>query len=406
MLGIKNSIYEPNARFFFCKNAYLLSKKALLPESISTDGEKEAFESHKDNLKQYIEDFEYTYPDYLHTDHSDTHREQFMNRKHKIYLEWVAQNKLFLNFTNNLITEEYAYEDCLNLPPFTQNINYLLLASEELAYHSHFEEIKDSYKYARYLFHTAMQIPLDTQHLYNSTNFQVDSNDSTFYSLKANHYKTALRCLYSLQDKIAYFIYKFYKVSESEISEHEVNISRIFLSGNKPAAWLNNINNPFLKALFFLSQDIIDTSERNGTSNKDPNANIFVADVNFPRANIANKIRNALEHKSLKIVDAFGYELSQRVYNPENTLKAAEKKLSELDADSEEHKELVELIEEKKRLQSYGEAISIDDLEQQIMDLFKMSKTAMMYLALSIHHHEKSLPDDDALLASREVPYR
>lgn len=117
-------------------------------------------------------------------------------------------------------------------------------------------------------------------------------------------------------------------------------------------------------------------------------------------------MRNALEHKSLKIVDSFGYELSQRPYNPERTLKIAERKLSELDAGSEEHKELVELIEEKKRLQSYGEAISIEDLEQQIMDLFKMSKTAMMYLALSIHHHEKSLPDDDALLVSREVPYR
>ncbi len=40
------------------------------------------------------------------------------------------------------------------------------------------------------------------------------------------------------------------------------------------------------------------------------------------------------------------------------------------------------------------------------MYLLKMSKTAMMCLALSIHHHEKSLPDDDALLVSKEVPYR
>lgn len=40
------------------------------------------------------------------------------------------------------------------------------------------------------------------------------------------------------------------------------------------------------------------------------------------------------------------------------------------------------------------------------MDLFKMSKTAMMYLVLSIHHQEKSLRDDDTLIVFREAAYR
>ena len=227
MLDSKNSTYEPNARFFFCKNAYLLSKKALLPESISTDGGKEAFESHKDNLKQYF---------------------------------------------------EYAYDDCLYLPSFSEKINNLLLPSEELAYHPHFEEIKDSYKYARYLFHTALQTPIKTEHMYNSTTSQVESYDSTFYDLKTNHYSTTLRCLYSIQDKIAYFIYNFFRVSESEIAEHKVNINSIFSSNQKPATWLSKINNSYLKALYFLSQDIHDTGEKNSTTNIDPNANLFLAE--------------------------------------------------------------------------------------------------------------------------------
>ena len=402
----QQSIYDENSRFFFYKQSYRLSKKAKLSESVSTPGEQDLFEQLNHRLNHYCKWFEAQYPEYLDSDHSDTHKENFMNRKHKSYLDWVGKNKLFLNFTNNVITEEYAYEDCLYLPSFSGKINHLLLPSEELAYHSHFEEIKDTYKYVRYLFHTALQIPIETEHMYNSTTSQVESYDSTFYDLKTNHYRTALRCLYSIQDKIAYFIYKFFKVSDNEIPEHKVNINSIFSSNQKPAIWLNEVKNPYLRALYFLSQDIHDTGEKNSTTNKDPNANLFLADVNYPRANIVNKIRNALEHKSLKIVDSFGYELSQKPYNPENTLKAAETKLSELDADSEEHKELVELIKEKRRLQSYGEAISVEDLEQQIMGLFKMSKTAMMYLALSIHHQEKSLPDDDTLIASREVPYR
>ncbi|WP_223538919.1 LA2681 family HEPN domain-containing protein [Pseudomonas sp. BF-R-12] len=406
LIEASNSIYDKNSRFFFYKQSYKLLKAADSPENVSTPGEQDLFEQLSHRLNHYCKWFESQYPEFLYTDHSDTYKEKFMNRKHKSYLDWVGRNKLFLNFTNNIITEEYAYEDCLYLPSFSGKINHLLLPSEELAYHSHFEEIKDTYKYARYLFHTALQIPIETEHMYNSTTSQVESYDSTFYDLKTNHYRTVLRCLYSIQDKIAYFIYKFFKVSNSEIPEHKVNINSIFSSNQKPAAWLSEVKNPYLRALYFLSQDIHDTGEKNSTTNKDPNANLFLADINYPRANIVNKIRNALEHKSLKIVDSFGYELSQRPYNPENTLKAAEIKLRELDPESGEHKELVELIEEKKRLQSYGEAISIEDLEQQIMDLFKMSKTAMMYLALSIHHQEKSLPDDDTLIASREVPYR
>jgi hypothetical protein len=406
LIKMSESTYDKNAKFFFYKQAYKLSKIASLPESICTPSEQDIFEILKHQLNHYNTWFEYQYPDYIESDHSDTHREEFMNRKHKSYLDWIGHNNLFLNFTNNVITEEYAYEDCLNLPPFSAKIDTLLLPSEELAYHSHFEEMKDTYLYARYIFHTAVQIPLDTNHMYNSTASQVDSYDSTFYSLRTNHYKTALRCLYSMQDKIAYFIYKFYKIPEDEVEERDVTMSKIFQAGKKPNSWLNRSDNPFLKAIFFLSQDIIDTSKKKSTTNKDPNANLFVADVKFPRANLANKLRNALEHKSLKIVDSFGYELSQRPTVAENTLTAAQQRLNELDENSDEHRELAELVEEKRRLASYGEAISIEDLEQQIMDLFKMSKTAMMYLALSIHHQEKSLPDDDTLIASREVPYR
>lgn len=52
------------------------------------------------------------------------------------------------------------------------------------------------------------------------------------------------------------------------------------------------------------------------------------------------------------------------------------------------------------------ETISIEDLKQQIMYLFKMSETAFTYLALSIHHQESSPCDDDILQIPREVPYR
>lgn len=205
----------------------------------------------------------------------------FSQRKH-YYLKASAQtakNRLYESQKDNLKQYfEYAYDDCLYLPSFSEKTNNLLLPSEELAYHPHFEEIKDTYKYARYLFHTALQTPIKTEHMYSSTTSQVESYDSTFYDLKTNHYSTTLRCLYSIQDKIAYFIYNFFRVSESEIAEHKVNINSIFSSNQKPATWLSKINNSYLKALYFLSQDIHDTGEKNSTTNKDPNANLFLAE--------------------------------------------------------------------------------------------------------------------------------
>lgn len=138
LIEASESIYDENSRFFFYKQSYRLSKKAKLSESGSTPGEQDLFEQLNHRLNHYCKWFEAQYPEYLDSDHSDTHKEKFMNRKHKSYLDWVGKNKLFLNFTNNVITEEYAYEDCLYLPSFSGEINHLLLPSKELAYHSHF----------------------------------------------------------------------------------------------------------------------------------------------------------------------------------------------------------------------------------------------------------------------------
>lgn len=408
LIEFNKAVYDENSKFFFSKEIYKLTKESLSPESVTIESDKEQFERLKKRQQSYIEFFEYTYPDYIETDHSDTHKEKFINRKHKIYLDWVGRNKLFLNMTNVVNTKEYAYEDCLSLPSFSSKINPLLLLSEELAYHAHFDELKDTFCYARYTFFSGLQIPENAEHFYNSTYKQVNSFDYAINSIKTNSYKTALRCLYSLLDKIAFFAYKFYKVSPEELPEHKVDIKKIFASKEKPAAWLKNIENPFLSALYFLSRDINDVRRQSTKDNKsNTDDELYLSETTFPAANQINQIRNALEHKSLKIVDSFGYELYQRQSNSKNTLDEAIKKRDRLDNLSNEYSTLNENISEKIRLQSFHLAVSVEHIEEQIFELMKLSRNALIYLALSIQHHESNKPNDDVSLRfEQEVPYK
>lgn len=408
LIEFRKYVYDENSKFFFSKEIYKLTKKSLLPDSVTIEGDEEQFKNLKERQASFIEYFEDAYPDYIENDHSDTHKENFKNRKHKKYLDWVGGNKLFLNLTNIVITKEYAYEDCLGLPSFSGKLNPLLLLSEELAFHAHFDELKDTYCYARHTFYSALQMPDETEHFYNSTYKQVDSLDYSINSIKTNSYKTALRCLYSLLDKIAFFTYKFYEVSTDELEEHDVNIKRIFVSGKKPLAWLEQVKNPFLSALYFLSKDINDVRHP-PKRNKKPNTDevLYLSETTFPAANQINQIRNALEHKSLKIVDGFGYELSQKHYDPKNTLDEAIKVRENLDELSSEYHTLNENIEEKLRLNSFHLAVSVEHIEQQILELIKLSRNALMYLALSVQYHESSKPDDGvSIRLERDVPYK
>lgn len=49
--------------------------------------------------------------------------------------------------------------------------------------------------------------------------------------------------------------------------------------------------------------------------------------------------------------------------------------------------------------------VSVEHIEEQILELMKLTRTALMYLALSIQYHESNKPDDGAFIRlEREVP--
>lgn len=351
--------------------------------------------------------------------------DNYESKKHKQYLEWCARNTLFINDLNDVCEYEISYQDVLTLPSFARAINTSLNMHEELAYHGNFDELKNDYCYARYLIFSAESIPNDVPHFFNSTYQHVDDMSHSIDNLKIGHYKSAFRILYSLFDKMAYFVSRFLDLNELKDDKMISidNLFRDFKAKNwkkdwKPHKKLKDSDNHFIHALFYILKDIRDVTNTTSVSKWiDPDAKAF------------SEIRNAMEHRSLKIVDDFGFELThshnsyhedelnkirRKILELQNQLKevySAKKKAKKDSSNSlmtqfEEQENtlnskvsiLESKIREKEMLSSQTLLIPISQFESRLMTLIKLARNSIMYLSLALHFEEKKRPDEGLYL--------
>lgn len=420
-LFIANNIYDPSHityHYFTASQLIQLGLEhldKLYPEqrvAYSENGTLMNFQAwFEDKFK--IDDFAYF----------ESYKMEFESKEQTSYLTWCGDNKLFINDLNDVSVSEIVYQDIMTLPPISQLFNSTLSMYEELMYHGNFDELKNDYCYARYLVFSAKDIPNDHTHFFNTTYPHVDDMAYSITNLKASHYKSAFRTLYSLFDKIAHFINRFFDLNSIDL-DHKISFDSIFRKINdkkwKPHIKLKDSKNYFLHALFYILKDIRDVHDSTPISRwLDPDAKAF------------SDIRNAIEHRSLKIVDDFGYILSQsdRAYRQSHlekieveidTLKAKVKELScEINSAKNEtlqveleirkkrlNKELdlaLLKVHEQKKRSSHTVLIKVSDFESRLMMLMKLVRNSIMYLSLAIHLEEKNKPDNDALTISREV---
>lgn len=400
-LFLGESLYDNGHKEYHYFIAYRLIKEAvenigqLYPEHrVDLEGD-----GYLIRFKEWFEEnFEESSFDYFSEEYNSSKA-----RKEKQYLQWCAKNKLFINDLNDVCDYEISHQDVLALPSFSQSINSTLTIHEELAYHGNFDEIKNDYCYARYLFFTAHSIPDEEQHFYNSTYRHVDDMSHSINNLKTSHYKTSFRILYSLFDKIAYLISRVFDLNN--IKDDNMisidNLFRDFKSNNwrkkwKPNKKLETSDNHFIHALFYILKDIRDIKDTSSVSKWiDPDAKAF------------SEIRNAMEHRSLKIVDDFGYELTTSHNSYHNS------ELEKLNLDIEKIKyqlksslppeesrslesNLVKLesdLYEKKKLSSHSLLMPLSQFESRLMTLTKLARNSIIYLSLSIHFEEKKRPN-------------
>lgn len=214
------------------------------------------------------------------------------------YRKWALINGLFLNTLNDLSVDElYFAADVLQLTNIKGNINRVSTL------YGLFNQIKQEYVSARYQFYCS-------QHLKDDVNFAdketclIHLSDGSQYSIRLEMLKMSFRSLYSLLDKISYFINYYYQLG---IKECDVNFHSIWLSeklgryGYKYNNTINSNQNYFLTAIKWISKDFYDKSISS------PN----------PQAKRIRDIRNALEHKYVKVTKEYSFQkdLSNRKDN-------------------------------------------------------------------------------------------
>jgi len=359
------------------------------------------------------------------------YNEEFTSNKHKQYLEWCAKNRLFLNDLNDVCEYPITYQDIFSLPSFVHSLNSSLVMHEELAYHGNYDELKNDYCYARYLIFISKNIPNESSHMFNTTFQHVDDMSHSINNLKVAQLKSSFRTVYSIFDKVAYLISRFFDLNDLK-HDKKLSIDNLFrdFTGKSNGEWkphkkLKDSDNHFIHALFYILRDIRKVGNSDTVTKwLDPNAVAFA------------DIRNAMEHRSLKIVDDFGYELATS-YNSYHDDEFKKKKklvhtlLNEINqiglqlkqAKEDNNTELLgqlqnqieklnkqlekvkSHIDEKEKLSSHSLLIPIRQFESRLMQLITLARNSIMYLSLAIHFEERKRPKD-GLYMPREVPLK
>lgn len=157
--------------------------------------------------------------------------------------------------------------------------------------------------------------------------------------------KIAFRVAYSIFDKIAYFINDYWAL---EIPERDVNFNRVWYFNKALNPKIDKLENPCLRALYWLSKDFKD---------KGSTEDLILGQVMEPDASNLIALRNHLEHKYAKIHDDF--------YKPLNEV-----------SDSLFKDELAYYI-------------SFSEFCNKSIRLMRLSRAAIIYLTLAVHHEER-----------------
>jgi len=313
-------IFEPTQQFIFLQ----YSRKYLLESIIVEDTYPDAkYLFH--NIVNQIESA-YSIEDLNNFREYDNYYKG-LPKKEIEYRQWSAENKLFINPLNDILSDSVVAHDYLFTPSMVLGLD------EKPIYQSIFNQLKQEFVSARYLFYESLF--QNKPHFSDKGVTLMDTMDYSVYSFSLEKTKIAFRVCYSLFDKIAYFINLYFKLGHDP---SRVNFRNVWYDkGDKKKGFkneLSNKNNWALRGLFWLSKDL---DEKDFDSPIEPEAKEIAT------------IRNFLEHKSFKIVESL---------DPEWTEKT-------------------ETFEIERSL-----------FDDKTLKILKLSRSALMYLSFLIHDEE------------------
>jgi tetratricopeptide (TPR) repeat protein len=260
------------------------------------------------------------------------------------YRAWCLENWLFINPLNDLGALPIAAQDVLTLPSLTVAIGSCELVPAVIGL---FNQVKQEFVSARYLYYEGLHangLHFSDRHvlLYNTLDYPA-------YSFATEKIRAAFRLVYSLFDKISFFLNHYLQLGHPA---NKVSFRSVWYEAKGSRPLLSNFaacpNWP-LRGLFWLSKDLFEYEFQSVTE---------------PDAESLNEMRNHLEHKYLQI-----------------------------------HQEMVSIGRH-----SLGYSIYRQDLEARTLRLLKLARAALMYLSLAVWAEERRRDESSGRKHSLSMP--
>jgi len=286
-----------------------------------------------------------------------TDYEMGVSEEERLYRHWCLKNKLFINPLNDLGAYPIANQDVLLLPDYVTEIN------KTPTLMGFFNQMKQEFVSARWLLYEGLH-PKDVHYSDHGVDLY-DTLDYPSYSLAVEKVKAAFRIVYSIFDKIGFFLSEYMelgvkpnKVSFKTIWYHHFDHSNRM----KNVLWdkFSTSENWAFRGLFWLSKDLFEDNFINMTE---------------PDAQVLSEIRNHMEHKYLKV-----HEL----------LLTSRGKNNLIDVGSGD---------------SLAYSIKREDLEIKTLRLLNLSRASLIYLSMGMHQEEKQRERRNPSIDTMKIDY-
>jgi hypothetical protein len=263
----------------------------------------------------------------------DLHRgDEGRSKIERAYRRWCLEHRLFLCPLNDLGPHLAAAVDDLMLPPLAEGLNDRPSGHLPPPIVGFFSQIKQEYASARYMLFEGMS---STQiHFSDRGVALTDTLDYPLYSLASERVRTAFRIAYSLLDKIAFLINRYWSLDKVP---DRISFKNVWMVEGKSSLLpqFERRDNLPLRGLFWLSKELFDSQLKRTTA----------AD-----ARDLHGIRNALEHTYLRVIE--GWAKPFMINGANNS--------------------------------DFGIAIGSDELEAKAIRVMQMARSALFYVSFAI----------------------
>jgi hypothetical protein len=264
------------------------------------------------------------------------------SKKESEYKKWVLANALFLNPLNDVFYDTAIAYDVLQLP------DMVIGKFKAPVFHGFYNQLKQEYITSRYLYYQYLkEIPEGKIHFSDRDRNLINTLDYPQYGYRYELLKDAFKSLYSIFDKIGYFINEYFELG---IEQDKVYFRTVWYKDKAINPKIETLNNNPLRGLYYLSKDFY---------SKDTEY-LEVAD---PDAQNMCEIRNNIEHKYFKI----------------HWIKPV-------------------TSDDVNRFDNLAFSITEIELGKRVYRLLRCTREALIYLSLAIHENERKDEEPDKLV--------